>query len=85
MCKPPRLLHRYLAIMARNVNPTTEEQGVVEGATYCVGDTVDVLDDGEKYPGVIAKVYGEDDYEKAMYDIEFADGEIGRYGAEDFC
>ncbi len=72
-CKTPRLLQRYLAKLA---GKPIEDRTV----TFKVGDAVVVLDDGEKYPGVVTKAY-----EDGMFDVGFEDGDDGCYSATDFC
>lgn len=69
-CKTPRLLQRYLAVMARHL-PVT------------VGDTVHVLEEGAKYLGVVTKIFEKKGVQ--FFDVLFEDGDDGCYTAEDFC
>ncbi len=72
ICKTPRLLQRYLAGVARNLPGPA--------VIYNDGDAVLVLDEGEKYPGVVTEVHG-----GGLYEVDFEDGDDGCYCAEDFC
>ena len=74
ICKTPRLLQRYLAMMARKISG---EQGVVD--IFYVGDIVFVLDEDGEYRGVIREVL-----DGGFYEVDFDDGDDGCYGAEDF-
>lgn len=73
-CKTSRLLQKYLAKLARKMS------GEDPTVTFKVGDAVVVLEDGEKYPGVVTKVLKD-----GLYDVDFADGDDGCYSAESFC
>ena len=78
-CRTPRLLQRYLKRMAGAITKLRTF------TSYLVGDSVLVFEDGEKYPGVIAEVFPDDDGEPTTYDVDFPDGTAGTYDAGDFC
>ncbi len=79
ICRSPRRLEKYLTKMAKAITKTSTLTG------YQAGDAVLVLEDGVKYPGVIAEVFPDDDGEPTTYDVDFSDGIAGTYDAGDFC
>lgn len=94
VCKTPRLLQRYLAILVRTIEKL-DPAAVIEvpkedpTTTFAIGDSVLVLfDDGQKYPGVITEYFpckeGPDPIYD-VYDVKFDDGDTGTFGAEVFC
>ena len=82
-CRNPRLLQKYLVILARAVTKQKEDPTT----TFKVADSVLVLIDGEKHPGVVTKVFGTDEYdqETVLFEVAFDDGTYCVVGAEDFC